>query len=337
MLEWRKNIAPAEWDELLTFMKGHFLQSAVWGEARKQVDSINDARYVALSNGKPIYMARVETRIFLKKIKIAWMPRGPVCNEKDDFLRDIHKEFLKRLKDEGYFFCCSAPWKRLTDERKSRSNYYTIWIDLQLGIEKIWENLKKQVRYDVRRSKKLGVVIKESKDQKDLEKFHQAGMTLSLNKGFNFNVSINLLMFLSKQNNPNVEFCLFVAEYQGSFCGGAIIIRCGKNMHYMWGVTDREFKQLTIGEAIQWAIIEWGCERNCTKYDLEGISSKGDSGVDRFKQKLGGEVIINPGVKIYPLQWLSGMAVYSLKWYISSLYKFTKYLNRRPNIFSARK
>lgn|SRR3990167_3038668 len=315
MLEWRKNIDPAEWDELLTSMKGHFLQSAVWGEARKQADGIEDARYVALRNGEPIYMARVETRIFLKKIKIAWIPRGPVYTEEGGF-HLIHKDFLKQLKKEGYFFCCNAAWKRLTHEKKSKLNHHTIWIDLQFGVEKIWENFKKQVRYDVRRAKKLGVTIRQSKNLEDIEKFYRAGMALSANKSFNFNASMSLLTFLSKQDSPNLEFFLFVAECEKNFCGGAVIIRCGKNMHYMWGVTDRAYKHLTIGEALQWAIIEWGCEKNCIKYDLEGISQKGNSGVDRFKQKLGGEVVINPGVEIYSLQWLSGVFAYFAKWYL---------------------
>ncbi len=114
---------------------------------------------------------------------------------------------------------------------------------------------------------------------------------------------------LSIQNQSSVEACFFAAKHQENLCGGAFLLRCGKNIHYLWGAVDRRFSHLCIGEAIQWSIIEWGSHMNYNKYDMEGISMF-NSGNDKFKKKFGGEIIICSGIKIYSLYALPKLGLF---------------------------
>lgn len=298
--EWKENLSSKEWDNLLSILNGHPLQSAKWGDAKKLSNGIKDHRWAAFKNGVPIFLVRFEERWFLKLLKIAWAPKGPTasCKQEED---KLHKEFLFKLKKRGFFLCATNPWRKIEITNKLRSAFYTIWIDLTLKKEKLWENLHKQCRYDIRRAKKLGVIIEKSNSHDDLKSFYQSCESISKSKGFSLGASLQLMWHLFSSSD-HVESNLFVARYEGNFCGGAFILLCGESVHYIWGAVNREFSHLCIGEALQWEIIEWALSKNCKKYDLEGIASpEQNSGVDRFKKKLGGTVIAYPGVQIYPL------------------------------------
>ncbi|EKD91666.1 MAG: hypothetical protein ACD_29C00457G0001 [uncultured bacterium] len=93
-------------------------------------------------------------------------------------------------------------------------------------------------------------------------------------------------------------------------------------MHYIWGAVNRQFSRLCVGEALQWAVIEWAINQNCKKYDLEGISSKQNSGVDKFKKKFGGEVIVCSGIQIYPIYKGFGVFAGIIKLYCAMRSKF---------------
>ena len=221
---------------------------------------------------------------------------------------------MKLLKNKGFFVCCSSPCDRIAEERKLA--FYTIWINLQLPLDRLFANLHKQFRYDVRRAKKLGVTVRQTVDTTDLERFYHICKKLSFHKNFNFSAKKELMIALSTKINSDTELCLFVANYQDHFCGGALIMRCGGNVYYIWGATDRDYLHLSIGEALQWAVVEWAHKKNCACYDLGGISAQKNSGVDRFKQRLGGEVVITPGIQVESVGALSNFFSWFMKQYL---------------------
>ena len=300
MFEWREGLNSQEWDAILSSMRGHVLQSAKWGDGRKLSDGMVDHRWVAFKDGIPVYLIRFEERRILGIVKIAWAPKGPVSIKRDDE-SIVHNEFLRRLKKKGYFLCTTNPWE-VDQGHTKNSTFYTIWLDLTLGKERLWKNLHKQFRYDVRRATKLGVIVKKSKAKGDVGLFYILCKSLSRHKGFHFSASLSLMTrLLEYSENDQVESYVFCAWHDEKFCGGAFVVRCGENVHYMWAAVDRRFSHLSIGEAIQWEIIEWALSLQCKKYDLEGITLKQNDGVAAFKKKLGGRIVAYPGVLIYPL------------------------------------
>ncbi|HLB43345.1 MAG TPA: peptidoglycan bridge formation glycyltransferase FemA/FemB family protein [Gammaproteobacteria bacterium] len=300
--EWREDLTKDEWDNLLSRLNGHPLQSAKWGDARKQSCQINYHRWVALKNGEPVFLVRFEERLFFNFFKIAWVPKGPISFEENNSL--IQKQFFKKLKKKGFFICATNPWNEIKLVKKPSLLFYTVWIDLQIGKEKLWMNLKKQCRNDIKRSKKLGVIIEESNSLADLNSFYKICESISKSKKFSFGNSFKIMSYLlsNVNNNDAVKSYLFISRYENEICGGAFIMACGESIHYISGAVDRRFSHLCIGEALQWVIIEWALNNNYKKYDLEGISSKQDSGVDKFKKKFGGYVVAYPGIQFYPLR-----------------------------------
>ena len=67
------------------------------------------------------------------------------------------------------------------------------------------------------------------------------------------------------------------------------------------GASDRKFSKQRVGEAVQWAVMEWAAANGCTRYDLEGIDPVNNPGVYVFKKKMGGEIIDLVGQEYVPL------------------------------------
>src|SRR3990167_485672 len=321
--EWKENINLEEWDTLLSNLNGHPLQSTIWGEARKLSCGIKYHCWAAFKNNVPVFLVRFEERIFLNYFKIAWVPKGPTYLEENNSA--VKFDFFKRLKKKGFFLCATNPWKKIELSNAIHSDFYTIWIDLTQGKEKIWGNLNKQCRYDIKKAKKMDVKIIKTTSQDDFKAFYSICESVSKYKKFELGNSAPLMSFLLSNNNPTIESCLFIAKHENNLCGGAFLMRCGESVHYLWGAVDRNFSHLCIGESLQWEIIKWALEKNCTKYDMEGISEKQDSGVDRFKKKFGGSVVACPNIQFFPLCWGRNIVLFLLKTYLKIKPKIIKY------------
>src|SRR3990167_4828992 len=255
--EWKDNLTTQEWDNLLSQLNGHPLQSIKWGEAQKISCQINYHHWAVFKDGAPVFLVRFEERLFLKFFKIAWIPKGLDISKNND--NTLQKEFFQRLKKRGFFLCCYNPWVKTTPQAKNTSFFYTIWIDLTVGKEKLWMNLHKQCRNDVKRSAKLGVIIEQTHSLEDLKYFYMICESISKSKGFELGNAAQLMSYLfSHQHDQDlVRSHLFVARHEGHVCGGAFLMTCGSSVHYLWGAVDRAFASLCIGEALQWGIIEW--------------------------------------------------------------------------------
>ena len=296
-IEWKSDFSSNEWDALLAEMGGHPLQSTLWGNARKQIEGIDDQRWAAYQNGQPIGLVRFELRGIGPIKKIAWIPQGPSSSR----WKEIEPAFFAQLKKSGLMVCVTMPWERLNPNQATR---HTIWIDLSLGQEKLWSNLDKQWRYGVRSAEKKNVQIESTVLEKSVAEFFKLCQQISDTKKFRLQGSVDFLLFLLKNStHQGVEALLFVAKFNDKICGGAYIFRVGDNLHYMWGGVDRNYSKERVGELLQWKVIEWGCQHGCKLYDLEGIDEANNPGVAAFKKKMGGEVIGLPGRQISPLSF----------------------------------
>lgn len=310
MFDWQEIHDHQQWDDLLALMGGHPLQSSTWGSARKVANGINDLYWCAFKNKKPVFLARVEERRILKFIKVAWVPKGPVVLDKENE-KILFKQFLQLLKKQHFYFCVTNPWKKSESKKINHLPEATIWVDLSVGKEKLWSSLSKKFRYEVRQAKNKGVVVEEQKNEYDIQCFYQICKQTSQVKDFYWNASLIQLQHLLFQDqiDKKIEFRLFVARYKDECCGGAMIARTSESVHYIWGGMDRKFSKLCLGEALQWAVIEWALQHDIKLYDLEGIDPQRSSGTYQFKKKLGGEIVMLPGLQFFLLTFSFGFLV----------------------------
>lgn len=316
-LEWEKDPPAARWDQALAGLGGHALQSCLWGDARQQLDGIVQHRWLALRAGEPTWMIRVEERKVLGG-KIAWAPRGPTGRTADMSL-SLPGGFAERLKAEGFSLFVYDPWVRVAGRPKDASGRggltspQTIWLDLAAGKEALFANFHTQMRWGIRRAARGGIRVETTRDAKAIGEFVALCGSISQAKGFDLRLTAALVNSLLEHSatDGHVEAAQFVALKDGKLGSGILVLRAGKNVHQIFSAVNRQMRQDRVGEACQWAVIEWAIERGCTRYDLEGIDPVNNPSVYEFKKRLGGEEITLHGHAHQPLN-LFGRAMSGL-------------------------
>ena len=301
-VEWREISDALAWDRSLAAFGGHPLQSALWGDARRAVDGIRDHRWIAQRAGTPVGMIRVEERHVPGFGTIGWVPRGPTGEGFAGLGGRLPQSLAAILAEYGITLLVTDPWTRVPDAGVANAARHprTIWVDLSVGKAQLWADRAK-LRNGVGRARRSGVTVEISNALGDIEQFFSICSAISVAKRFQLPISLPIMKFLIGKANGEVDAHLFVARRQGRIGGGALILRCGRSIHYFCGGTDRQFTRECIGEALQWNVIEWATSHGCTNYDLEGIDPEKNAQVYTFKKQLRGEEITLPGKQYFPL------------------------------------
>lgn len=297
VISYHNNLSDDEWDLRVAQVDGHPLQSALWGNAKRTLYDISDERFAFYVNDKLAVLVRVETRGKKPFFACAWIPQGPIFFDALD--EDIFYPYLiALLKKKHYALCAISPWKSIRSLNMPAARK-TIWINLQLGLKKLWEELDKQWRYGVGRSRRLGVETCIAATKDEVSEFYKLCLTVSKEKKFLFAHSESFLHYLIEHGNAGT-ICskLFLAKYNHVVVAGTFILQSGRNIHYLFGAVDRQYPSLRAGELIQWFVMEWACAQGCVLYDLGGIDLMENSSVAAFKKKMGGVVITLPHTQI---------------------------------------
>ncbi|WP_170265724.1 lipid II:glycine glycyltransferase FemX [Thiohalocapsa marina] len=229
-----------------------------------------------------------------------------------DELRDV-------LGQRGFCLMAMSPWfekssaylahLRRAGAVLSASRHRTIWIDLTQGRDALWQRLDKQWRYGVGRALRVGVSVDTESDTETVNAFFDLCKRVSEAKRFRLPASSGqMLALLQGGLEGAVEARLFIARFRGTPAAGVFVLRCGTTMHYLWGAADRAFSKQRVGEAVQWAAVEWALSQGCRLYDLEGIDPERNPGTYQFKKKMGGREVDLPG-EIYVPMGLRGRVI----------------------------
>ncbi|MGH6846055.1 MAG: lipid II:glycine glycyltransferase FemX [Methylocella sp.] len=314
-LVWIKDPPAAEWDCALATLRGHPLQSSVWGAARAMVHGFVEHRWLLRRGDKPAWMIRVEERNIGPIAKIAWAPRGP-SGETAELSLATPPGFPERLRAEGFSLLITDPWIKVnggaahSPDDVGGTRPRTIWLDLSLGADAIFQDFHKLTRWGVRRAARSGVVVQATSDAGRIRDFVNLCVSISDRKGFELWVTpamIHALLSLSS-DSENVKAAQFVSLKDRKLGSGLFVMRLGRSLHQIWGGLNRDFRQVHAGEACQWAVIEWALAQGCTRYDLEGIDPVNNPSVYQFKKRLGGEEVTLHGHKHFPLSCIGRLA-----------------------------
>jgi len=294
-LVWQHVTDSAQWDRELAALGGHPLQSALWGDARRLADGIEDVRFLGTLADGTRSMIRIELRRipFIGGV-VGWAPRGPAGAALDS----AQLCALARLVEPTLHLIVTDPWQEWIG---GTSGVETIWVDLTSGSESLWKSFDKRFRASVRKAKREGVVVRESGAPEDQSEFFSLMRRIGEQKDFSLSISPSLISHLLGQPPADISAHLFLAEFKDRLAAAALIVKCSASLHYISGGTERALSKQQPGEALQWSVIEWAIGRGATRYDLEGIDRQKNPGTYAFKKKLGGREVILAGKSYHPV------------------------------------
>ncbi len=300
--------AGADWDRELARLGGHPWQSALWGDAQRDVLGARDHRLLVRSGGEVTQMVRVEERRVAGLCRLAWIRRGPTSAALSPKPGQLRPEVVDWLSGRGFLLAVSDPWlasRADAGATDASGGPRTIWLDLSIGRERLLQGLQTHWRNGVMKARRRGVVVSTTQDPALVAEYFRLCSHISQVKGFQIRTSPELILrLITAPKSDAAEAELFLAMCDGQIAAGALILRCGRSVHYMGGASNRAFSRQHPGEALHWAVIETALGKGCTCYDLEGIDPKGNPGTYAFKRKMGGEEVALTGRSVVPLNGL---------------------------------
>jgi peptidoglycan pentaglycine glycine transferase (the first glycine) len=325
------------WDKsLLDQPTFHIFQTEEWAELKSGY-GWKSTPYSWETGFKPAAKAMVlerSSKLLLKVIsaKVLYVPRGPlvdwfdisqadnVLKELEHICRDRKAIFIKidpevligrgipgedtNISDASGEYLkgllISRGWVYSREQIQFQNS---VWLDLMEGEEKILTRMKQKTRYNIRLAGKKGLTIRRGGIE-DLEKLFQLYAQTSLRDGFTIRNKQYYLDVWMKFMNVGMAAPL-IAEYQGTLLAGLFLFWLGKKAWYLYGMSSDEHRDLMPNYALQWEAIRFARGMGCKVYDLWGAPDEFNdkdrmSGVFKFKQGLGGEVVRLIGAWDYP-------------------------------------
>jgi serine/alanine adding enzyme len=164
-------------------------------------------------------------------------------------------------------------------------------VDLHRPVEEIWSSVHGNVRTNVRKARRMGVVVEEVTSLDKLpvacavlarvyEHIHVPLAPYSL-----FEAAFGILY-------PRRMIKVFVARAEDT-CIGTAIRLLYKGVIYAWYAgAIRDYASYKANDLLNWHVLEWGAQNGFGCFDFGGAGKPDeDYGPRRFKAKFGGEMV----------------------------------------------
>lgn len=317
-----------DWNDFVLANQGSFLQSWEWGEFQESIGR-RVRRLVSADNNRLAQF--IEFSLPFGK-KYWYCPRGPIAKElnlspeerKKDFQDSLFR-IIDLIKGKGViFFRIGYPLE--WSERKegilesfgfSKLPYdiepsQTLILDITKPEEELLAQMHEKWRYNIRLAERKGVMIKNYQAPISNDQFETFYRLVDQGTSERKNIRHHDKEHYRKQmeiNSEDIQFVLFVAEYENKVIAANIMVFFGQTATYLHGATDNEYRNVMAPHLLQWEQIKEAKQRGCTEYDFWGIVNehtkdrRGPSweGFTRFKKGFGGREVNYIGYWDYPL------------------------------------
>lgn len=260
-------------------------------------------------------------------IQSAYGYGGPIINNKDEaFLNKFENAFLQfcnqsniiaefvrfhpLIKNEGIF----------KNDIIKLHNRNTVYLDLNKGIKRIWdEDIKSKNRNMIRKAKKNGLVVEESKDYKKFKEIYLKTMT---NVGAQEYYYFNTYYY---DNMSKSENCILLnVKMDKEIIASAIFMHYGDYFHYHLSGSVKEYCKFAPNNLLIWEAVKLACSREKKVFHLGGGLTDG-LGDSLFKFKSSFSNMIG--------DFYIGKRIHNKKVYEKLISEWEKKNNRKSNLF----
>jgi len=315
---WNSWLQEDTWDQFVAQDPGgHLLQTWAWGELKGSF-GWSPWRVAVEQDGSLMAGAQVLYRQ-IGPLTMAYIPKGPVlCSEEAEVEQALWKAIHAHAhRQRAVMLKIEPEWRDDEPDRHAWLARYgfvpsantiqprrTVIVDLLDDEETILARMKSKWRYNIRLSMRKGVEVR-AVGREGMDVFYALMVITGERDGF----GIHSRAYYER------AYDLFAAHgrvqlllaYAGGEPIAALMPFCFNGQAwYLYGASANSGRELMPNHQLQWRAMQWARSQGCTQYDLWGISDAGPgatednlSGVQRFKEGFGGEIVRYVGAYDY--------------------------------------
>ena len=166
-----------------------------------------------------------------------------------------------------------------TDKRNQ-----TVWIDLTKDEDQLLKEMNKKTRNLIKKAKKSGIEIKQSKSKEDLKKFTELYLETMERAGATKKYLFPYKFYENTFDNLKENISLFTANYQGKIIVASLFMHGYGFLHYHFSGSDKNYLNLAPNQLLLWEVAKWGKKQGFNRFHLGGgLSSDPKDKLFHFK------------------------------------------------------
>lgn len=284
-----------------SFEGASLMQSTKWTKVKSNWEW--EAVYVE-NNGNIVgAMTILIQKIPFRNYTLMYAPRGPVCDinnidvvnkllKEVDVLAKKHKACLFKFDpavkyNEGIITKYRQQGFKVYGKNVDKDKLIQPLHDAVLNIEDKTEDVllkefSEKTRYNIRLSERKGVEVYYSNSKEDLRTFYEIYKVTTIRDNIGCRPYEYFERMLDAYSEDEIR--IYIAKHENDKLSAAIATNFGKELFYLYGASSNVKRNLMPNYAMQWAMIKWGLETKCKKYNFGGVlSMEPSNGLFKFK------------------------------------------------------
>ncbi|MFA6525517.1 MAG: peptidoglycan bridge formation glycyltransferase FemA/FemB family protein [Patescibacteria group bacterium] len=300
-------------------VSGAFLQSKFWGEFQKKFGST--CWYIGAFDKDELKGIALVIKISLPFGKCyLYCPKGPIIITGSGVLNVLLGGIKNLAEKEGAIFLRFEPafesgylkvikeqlGVKVTKEVQPKSTWV---LDITKNETELLSAMKQKTRYNIHLAEKKELLIRTSREAKDVEIFFNLAQDTAKRNGINTH-SKNYYLAMMDSLSEHTMIDLYLAEFEGKTVAANLMIYFGETVTYLHGGSNSEYRHLMAPYLLHWEAIKDAKKDGYSMYDFGGVSDENDnahkwSGISRFKRGFGGRQVDSVGTfdSIYNHFW----------------------------------
>lgn len=283
--DWNKFVAASPY--------GDVLQCREWGEVKKPDWQPIE---VSIESGSTL---RATTLVLKRKLPgssrtMFYLSRGPILDWNDaalarEMFEKVHAEAKKHnaawIKIDPALPCDDTSTPVALETLKSigfvpspdaQNSFggtqprYNMKTDISAPLDEVMQSFHQKWRYNIRLGAKKGLVVQTDCTRDDLQTFHDIYKVTAARDGFT-GYSLSYFQKLWDELVEKNLAKLFLVRHEDRVLSGAISFLLPPQCWYVFGASSNEGRNLMPNHSMQWAMMQWAKENNCTTYDFRGV------------------------------------------------------------------
>jgi lipid II:glycine glycyltransferase (peptidoglycan interpeptide bridge formation enzyme) len=299
----------SNWEDFVTAQpEANFLHSWNWGKFNQRIgkDIIRFGVYRS-QHLCGVVLAIIEEA---KRGRFIVVPAGPLLEWDDDEATKACFDAIRKFaKSKRAVFVRIRPQLIDTDTNRARFSElglhvapmylhaeHTSQLDLTWNQDDILAAMRKNTRYEIRKSEKLGIRIETTTDEAKLRDFYN--LQIETSKRHNFiPFTYEYLHEQFKVFKQDNQVVLYSSYLENELLAQAFVIFYGKEAAYHYGASTEKARKFPGAYALQWRAILDARDRGMERYNFWGVTKPEEKdhrfyGVSVFKRGFGGKDII---------------------------------------------